>query len=57
MVDICRAATSLAGVLSWSAATYSSEGSHGSFQLHFSMIAFAYQVAVCVFKQLALLGF
>ena len=28
-----------------------------SFELRFSMFAFAYQVVVCVFKQLALLGF
>ena len=48
---------SLAGILSWSAATYSSAGSHGSFQLRFSVFAFAYQVAACAFKQLALLDF
>ena len=45
------------GTFSWSVITYSSAGSHGSFQLRFSGFAFVYQGAVCVFKQLALLGF
>ena len=47
----------LSGCFSWSAVMYSSAGSHGSFQLHFSVFAFAYQLAVCVFKQFSLLGF
>ena len=50
-------AVSLTVILSWSTATYSSAGSLGSFQLRLSVFTFAYQVAVCVFKQLMLLGF
>ena len=52
----------------WFSSIYSSAHSHifkcrlawlvsASFQPCFSVFAFAYQVAVCVFKQLALLGF